>query len=61
MKRFMEELKSPRTKRFVEEKKESFLLSVKGVVSARWSVTSVRSKLFVYCALHYIFQAINTD
>ena len=29
--------------------------------TARWSVIGVRSKIFVHCALHYIFQAINTD
>ena len=29
--------------------------------TARWSVTSVRSKIFMYCALHYIFQIINID
>ena len=29
--------------------------------TARWSVARVRSKIFMYCALHYIFQAINAD
>ena len=29
--------------------------------TARWSVISVRSKTLVYCALHYIFEAVNAD